>query len=290
MKTHAVDGITRVVLRDEASAKFPGIHHRARHFDRFRLRRAHPERDLGRESPDERAEGFMFFGRRGNDVSHPLRIPGDWTRRGGLGMLAVMTVPRIAMWSGPRNISTAMMRSFDSRSDSFVADEPLYAAYLAATGLNHPGREVILREQETNWRRVVNMLLADPPDGATVYYQKHMAHHLTPDVELGWIDELCNVFLIREPAAMLVSLQRVIDEPSAEQTGLPQQVALLEHLQTRGKSVPVLLANDVLADPAGMLSQVCAHAKIPFDRHMLHWEAGVTFDRWRVGTVVVRQR
>ena len=70
------------------------------------------------------------------------------------------------MWSGPRNISTAMMRSFGNRNDCFVVDEPLYACYLAATGKPHPGAAEIIATGETNWRKVVESLTTEAPSDA----------------------------------------------------------------------------------------------------------------------------
>ena len=112
-----------------------------------------------------------------------------------------MTPLRIAMWSGPRNISTAMMRAFENREDCVVSDEPLYAAYLAATGLDHPGREDVIRAGQTDWREVVNALTGPVPQGRAVWYQKHMSHHVLPGMATDWVHSLTNVFLIRAARA-----------------------------------------------------------------------------------------
>ncbi len=114
-----------------------------------------------------------------------------------------MELTRIAMWSGPRNLSTALMRSFSSRSDTLAVDEPLYAAYLAETGLPHPGREEILAAYPTDWRVAVEGLLAPPSGAHRVHYQKHMTHHLLPSTGRDWISSLTNAFLIRDPAEVL---------------------------------------------------------------------------------------
>ena len=112
---------------------------------------------------------------------------------------------RIAMWSGPRNISTAMMRSFENRPDTEVVDEPFYAAYLARTGLEHPMRDAVLASQPTDWRTVVDRLTGTAPFGAPVLYQKHMTHHMLPEFDLAWSAACRNVFLIRHPARVLAS-------------------------------------------------------------------------------------
>lgn len=186
-----------------------------------------------------------------------------------------MPALRIAMWSGPRNISTAMMRSFGSRIDTVVYDEPLYAHYLQATGKDHPGREDVLKHHEQDWRKVVDELLAPLPEGKEVYYQKHMAHHLLPMIERNWLPQLTHVFLIREPLEMLTSLVKNMERPTLEDTGLPQQVEIFRSTTERlGESPPVLDARDVLSDPAFVLGALCERIGLSFDERMLTWEKG----------------
>jgi hypothetical protein len=183
---------------------------------------------------------------------------------------------RLAMWSGPRNISTAMMRSWGSRVDTVVCDEPLYAHYLLTTGdRRHPGYEETIARHETDADRVIRWLTGPLPAGKMVFYQKHMAHHLLPGMELEWIDSLTSAFLIREPREMLTSLAEFLPEPRIEDTGLPQQVALLERIASRGKKAPpVLDAADVLRDPRRVLSLLCESAGVQFDQAMLQWPPG----------------
>lgn len=119
-----------------------------------------------------------------------------------------MRLLRVAMWSGPRNVSTALMRSFGSRADTVVVDEPLYAHYLAETGLDHPGRDSVLASQPTAWREVVAALGAPLPDLAKIHYQKHMAQHLLPGMNRGWVGELANAYLIRDPDEVVASYAR----------------------------------------------------------------------------------
>ena len=185
-----------------------------------------------------------------------------------------MTV-RIAMWSGPRNISTAMMRSFGSRPDTAVTDEPLYAHYLKATGLQHPGRDAVLASQATDWRLVAAELTGPVPGKKPIWYQKHMAHHLLPMIGRDWLDELRHAFLIREPDEMLASLVKTYPAAGLADTGLPQQCEILDRIADRfGRAPPVVLASDVLRNPRDLLTKLCAALGIPFLPQMLAWEPG----------------
>lgn len=188
-----------------------------------------------------------------------------------------MSELRIAMWSGPRNISTAMMRSWGNRPDAFVCDEPLYAHYLLTKGItNHPGYEQTVAHHETDWQNVVTWLTGPIPQGKSVFYQKHMAHHVLPGMTCDWIDELTNCLLIREPREMLTSLLEFLPEPATEDTGLPHQLWLFEHLQkTQGRTPPIVDARDVLENPQRVLSKLCELVGIEFLPSMLSWEPGL---------------
>ncbi len=182
---------------------------------------------------------------------------------------------RIAMWSGPRNISTAMMRAFDSRPDTAVTDEPLYAHYLKVTGVAHPGREQVLAAHESDWRKVVATLTGPVPGGRTIWYQKHMAHHLLPMIERDWLDRLAHAFLIREPEAMIASLVKTFPGAGFTDTGLEQQCEIFDRVADRvGRAPPVVLASDVLKNPRGLLTALCESLRIPFLPEMLAWETG----------------
>lgn len=181
---------------------------------------------------------------------------------------------RIAMWSGPRNISTALLRSWENRPDTVVVDEPFYAYYLARTGTDHPGRDEVIAAGETDWRRVVATLTAPLPDGVAISYQKHMAHHLLPEIERDWLAGLLCAFLIRDPAEMLVSLAHVLPSPGVADTGLPQQVEIFDLLVAGHATPPVVDARDVLESPQAMLRLLCEHLGVPFDDRMLSWPAG----------------
>ena len=180
---------------------------------------------------------------------------------------------RIAMWSGPRNISTAMMRSFGHRADCAVVDEPFYAAYLAGTGLDHPMREDVLASQPQDWRVVAERLVSDEP--APVFYQKQMAHHMLPGFGLEWTAACRNAFLIRDPAGVLASYARKRAAVTLEDIGVVRQRELFEREADRlGHSPPVVEGADVLADPAGVLGALCAALDIPYTDDMLSWPAG----------------
>jgi hypothetical protein len=176
---------------------------------------------------------------------------------------------RVAMWSGPRNISTAMMRSFGSRADTVVADEPFYAHYLAVTGLDHPGRADVLASQPTGWPEVAAVLTGPLPDGFRVSYQKHMAHHLLPGMGRDWLGALTHAYLIRDPAHVVASYARVRGEPTLADLGYPQQAEIF-----RAHGGPVVDAADVLRDPETVLARLCAALGLDFDPAMLHWPAG----------------
>jgi len=174
------------------------------------------------------------------------------------------------MWSGPRNLSTALMRSWGSRPDCHVVDEPFYAFYLDRTGLPHPGRDDVLASQSTDWRTVVDGLTRQSiPDGKTVLFQKHMTHHMLPEIDLSTMDGLRHAFLIREPAEVLLSYSKVRGEPTLEDVGLLRQLELFERF-----GGPVVDAHDLLRNPAATLSRLCAELGITYDPAMLNWPAG----------------
>jgi Sulfotransferase domain len=187
-----------------------------------------------------------------------------------------ITPLRLAMWSGPRNISTALMRSWESRSDAIVCDEPLYAHYLLATGdRRHPAYEETIARHETDLPALVRWLTGPLPEGKCVFYQKHMAHHLLTGMDLDWIDSVTSAFLIREPREMLTSLAEVLREPRLEDTGLPQQVALFERVAAHtGATPPVLDAADVLRNPRRTLVLLCEAVGARFSEEMLSWATG----------------
>ena len=182
---------------------------------------------------------------------------------------------RIAMWSGPRNISTAMMRSFENRPDTAVSDEPFYAAYLATTGLDHPMRDEVLVSQPQDWTRVAADLLGPVPGGRTIWYQKHMSHHMLEGFGLDWSLQCRNGFLIRDPAAVLASYTVKRAEVSLAEIGIVQQRELFDRVCDRlGHAPPVVEGAQVLASPRATLAALCRALGIDFSEAMLAWPAG----------------
>ena len=181
----------------------------------------------------------------------------------------------IAAWSGPRNISTAMMRAWENRGDCTVSDEPLYAHYLAETGLDHPARDAVIASQDTDWRRVVAALCGPVPDRRAVWYQKHMTHHLLPGMDTAWVHGLRNLFLIRDPALVVASYVKSRASVVADDIGLLQQARLFDEVADRlGRAPPVIDAERFLHDPRGQLERVCGVLGVPFTDRMLAWPAG----------------
>ena len=183
------------------------------------------------------------------------------------------------MWSGPRNISTALMRSWGNRPDCAATDEPLYAHYLSTAPLSirnaHPGWQDVLNSQPTDWRVVADALTGPVPGGKPIWYQKHMSHHLTPEIDRAWVLGLSNCFLIREPAAMITSFIKVIPEPRPEDLGLPQQVELFEWIRSETGITPTVIdSREVLTDPKRSLTQLCERLGVPFSEAMLAWPPG----------------
>ncbi len=186
-----------------------------------------------------------------------------------------MNTIRIAMWSGPRNISTAMMRSFENRPDTGVIDEPFYAAFLAATGIDHPLREDTLAAYPTDWRDAMKVVLGPAPGGRPIFYQKHMTHHMLPQFGREWTSQCRNAFLIRTPEDVLSSYVEKREEVSLADIGFVQQSEIFEREADRlGRAPPVIDAADVLADPRATLSALCRALDIPFSEKMLRWPAG----------------
>jgi len=167
------------------------------------------------------------------------------------------------------------MRSWGNRADTFVCDEPLYAHYLAHTGIDHPGRDEVIASQSIDWREVVAWLTGDVPGGKPVFYQKHMAHHLLPDIGREWLSKVTNVFLIRAPREMLTSLLRVTPRAGVDDTGLPQQWEMFERMREETGRTPVVIdSRDVLENPRGLLTTLCAAVGVPFVETMLSWKPG----------------
>ena len=180
------------------------------------------------------------------------------------------------MWSGPRNISTAMMRSWGNRADTFVCDEPFYACYLRETGRKHPGRDEVIAHGESDSRKVIAQLTGPIPNGKRIYYQKQMTHHLLPGIDRGWLAGVTNCFLIRDPAEVIASYVKKNNEPTLEDLGFVQQAEIFDWVFTQtGSAPPVVDARDVLQDPGKILRLLCGAVGVEFIDAMLSWPPGL---------------
>jgi hypothetical protein len=193
---------------------------------------------------------------------------------------------RIAMWSGPRNISTALMRSWGNRPDTVVIDEPFYAYYLKTTGKNHPGAGQVIAGGKTNWRKIVERLTGPISNGKRILYQKQMTHHLLPQVDRQWLGAVTNCFLIRDPREVIASYIKKNPDPTLEDLGFVQQTKIFDFVigtsrrDIRGRrsapSLPIVIdAKDVLENPERMLRLLCDAVDVEFDNAMLSWPPGL---------------
>ena len=178
------------------------------------------------------------------------------------------------MWSGPRNISTAFMRSFENRPDTFVTDEPFYAHYLHKTGINHPYSKKVMADGNTDWNIAVDEITGPIPNGKTVWYQKHMAQHNFPGCDMKWVEKLTNCILIRDPQEVMLSFSKKYEITSISQLGYPQQMDLFKLLTDMGSPPLIIDASDVLKNPDKALKMLCRKLDIPFFTEMLNWPAG----------------
>ena len=186
-----------------------------------------------------------------------------------------MTI-RIAMWSGPRNLSTAMMRSFGSRSDTAVSDEPFYGAYLKATGDPQPMADEVIASMDCDWSSVARTMTGPCPGGAPIWYQKHMAHHMVGPISYDDLPGLRHAFLIRDPARVVASYSAKREAVRPEHLGTHKQVEYFDLEADRlGHAPPVIDSADVLRDPAGILERLCHALGIDWDPAMLSWEPGL---------------
>lgn len=181
-------------------------------------------------------------------------------------------VVRINLWSGPRNISTAMMYSFAQRNDTLVVDEPLYPHYLCVSGAAHPGREEVLAAQENNGQKVVEWMMSHAFEKPVVFF-KQMTHHLL-DLPLEFLADCRNIILIRNPKDVLISYAKVIAEPELAGIGIKQSYDLLQFLQEKKFHGVVVDSADVLKNPETLLKKLCENLGIRFQPTMLHWQVG----------------
>ncbi|MGR3320528.1 MAG: sulfotransferase-like domain-containing protein [Pseudooceanicola sp.] len=181
---------------------------------------------------------------------------------------------KIACWSGPRNLSTAMMYAFGNRADFAAVDEPFYAAYLARTGKDHPMREAVMASQPQDPEAVIAALTGPVPEGRAHVWQKHMAQHMLPGIRRDWAAEMVNVFLIRHPARVAASFLKGWADATLEDIGFLQQAELFDELASRGAPGVVIDAADIRRDPEGMLRALSEAVGLDWDPAVLGWPAG----------------
>ena len=181
----------------------------------------------------------------------------------------------IFMWSGPRNLSTALMRSFENRNDTTVLDEPFYAHFLKKTGINHPGKEKILKSQKTNWSDIAEFCMGKLPGNEPIWYQKHMAQHNLNGFDISWIKNLKNCLLIRDPKYVIASYNKEFPIENARLLGYSQQKEIVEFLEKETSQIPPIIdATDLLSNPKEVLKKLCKALGIRFTPRMLHWPLG----------------
>lgn len=179
------------------------------------------------------------------------------------------------MWSGPRNLSTAMMYAFAQRSDCEIWDEPFYAAYLSATGIEHPLGDAIIAAGDIDPKTVIRKCTKPGPKNKPLFYQKHMTQHMIPEFDRAWVLEQSNVFLIRHPARVLASYSAKRDNPTLDDIGFTQQMELVDLLVNETGQTPLIVDSaDIRDAPNAMLSAICEQVGIAFYAEMLTWPKG----------------
>ena len=182
---------------------------------------------------------------------------------------------KIAMWSGPRNISTAMMRSFENREDTYVIDEPFYAYYLKKTNLNHPLRQEVISSQESRLNNIIESITGLIPNNKMIWYQKHMVHHIPRNINMDWVKSFENCFLIRHPKDVIISYSKRNSINGIGDLGYIHQKYLFQKIKKiTGKYPSVFDSKDILLNPKKYLKIMCNDFKIDFSEKMLDWPKG----------------
>jgi len=186
-----------------------------------------------------------------------------------------MTSNFIAMWSGPRNISTALMRSFENRSDCFVSDEPFYSYFLYKTGLKHPLSDEVINSGLIHYDKIIKYITGPIPSSKNIWYQKHMAHHILEGENIDWIKNMKNCLLIRHPSDVILSYSKKNEINNIQQLGYLQQIEIYKMLTKELGISPIIIdAQDLLMEPKKMLIEICEILRIKFDKKMLSWPLG----------------
>ncbi len=180
------------------------------------------------------------------------------------------------MWSGPRNISSALMRSFENRSDCFVSDEPFYSYFLAKTKLKHPLYQEIIQSGFTDYNQIIKYITGPIPSSKKIWYQKHMAHHILEGNNMKWVKHMKNCLLIRHPSDVILSYLQKNKLENIEQLGYLQLIQIYKILTEELNIHPIIIdAEDLLSKPEDMLNLLCKNLGIKFDKKMLSWSVGI---------------
>ncbi len=180
----------------------------------------------------------------------------------------------IFMWSGPRNISTALMRSFENRDDTQVIDEPFYAYYLHKTKKNHPMKNEIIKKYLINEEKIINLIMKKPEKDKKIYYQKHMTHHILDITQIDWIYNGVNCFLIRDPLEVINSYSKKNSLETSYDIGYPSLLKIFNKLKLSNKETVVINSKDLLNSPKKVLKKLCNKINIDFDNKMINWPKG----------------
>ena len=184
-------------------------------------------------------------------------------------------ITRIGMWSGPRNIYTALMRSFENRPDTIVVDEPFYAYFLNKTGIKHPIYKEVIQTYDTSWDNIAKTLTGPIPDSNNISYQKLMTHHWVDNAPLDWLEKIHNCFLIRNPKQVIISYLKIHNDITPELIGLPQQLHIFNTIIKKTNKIPIVISSEnILENPKLMLNRLCDLLDIPFLNQMLQWPKG----------------
>ena len=182
---------------------------------------------------------------------------------------------KIAMWSGPRNISTALMRSFENRPDTTVIDEPFYAFFLNHTKIKHPIYKEVIEKYDTSWDNISDMLIGTNPNNKNIWYQKLMTHHWVNNESLDWTENIINCFLIRHPKKVIISYLKIHKDITLDLIGLPQQLYIFKKIMNKTNKIPLVISSeDILKNPKLMMKKLCILLEIPFLEQMLDWPKG----------------
>ena len=187
-----------------------------------------------------------------------------------------MTKPtRIAMWSGPRNISTTMMRAFGNRNDTFASDEPFYGYFLKSTNIDHPMKDEVISKYQTNWSDIKDYLTGPIPNNKPIWYQKQMTQHLLPDDSIEWTRNVTNCFLIRDPKDVIISYAKIYDKMTPDLLGFPQLLKVFNYTLKNSEVKPIVInSRSILKNPKSMLNKLCQSLDITFSNDMLSWDEG----------------